>query len=100
MIRHIVLFTMKGDDDAERAVSSERLRAALEPLVGVVPGLRSLRVDADTSGIEGHWHTALVSEHDSWEALAEYQAHPAHVAVIEGVAAEVVTGRAAVDHEL
>lgn len=100
MIRHIVLFKVRGADAAERRTASERLRAALEPLVGQVPGLVSLRVDADATDIPGHWDAALVSEHESWEALEAYQSHPAHVAVVEGVAAEVVVDRAAVDHEV
>lgn len=100
MIRHIVLFKVRGADATERRAASERLRAALEALVGRVPGLLSLRVDADGTDIPGHWDAALVSEHESWDALATYQAHPEHVAVIDGVAAEVVLDRAAVDHEI
>lgn len=96
MIRHIVLFTLTGD--AQEATG--RLRAALEPFVGLVPGLRSLRVDADGSGIVGHWHAALVSEHDSWEALAGYQAHPEHVRVLGELISQLAIDKAVVDYEL
>lgn len=99
MIRHIVLFVL-DDDEAARRAGTERLRSALVPLVGVVPGLRSLRVDADGSGIEGHWHAALVSEHDSWDALAAYQAHPDHVRVLQEVVSTVARDKAVVDYEL
>ena len=99
MIRHIVLFALKGDD-AERAAAAEQLRAALEPLVGTVPGLRSLRVDADGSGISGHWDAALVSEHESWDALSAYQSHPDHQRVVTQIVPVVVADRAAVDYEL
>lgn len=99
MIRHIVLFALEGEE-VDRSAGTLALREALEPLVGVVPGLRSLRVDADGSGIGGHWHAALVSEHDSWEALAEYQAHPEHVRVLREVVATVARDKAVVDHEL
>ena len=100
MIRHIVLFKVRGADAEERLEASGRLRDALEPLVGKVPGLLSLHVDADGTDIPGHWDAALVSEHESWEALATYQGHPEHVAVLDGVGAEVVLDRAAVDHEI
>lgn len=100
MIRHIVLFTLRGDDDAARLAATERLRAELEPLVGAVPGLRALRVDADGSGIAAHWHAALVSEHDSWEALAGYQAHPDHVRVLQEVIPQLAVEKAVVDYEL
>ncbi len=100
MIRHIVLFTLKGDDDDARLAAVTRLREALEPLVGVVPGLLTLRLDADASGIEGHWHAALVSEHESWEALAGYQAHPEHQRVLREVIPEVALDKAVVDYAL
>lgn len=99
MIRHIVLFALHGEA-AARAAATERLRAELEPLVGLVPGLASLRVDADGSGIEAHWHAALVSEHESWEALAGYQAHPEHQRVLREVVSELAEQKAVVDYEL
>lgn len=100
MIRHIVLFTLQGDDDAARAAATERLRVALEPLVGAVPGLVSLRVDHDTSGITGHWHAALVSEHESWDALATYQAFPEHQRVLRELVPLVALDKAVVDYAL
>ncbi|NLF03713.1 MAG: Dabb family protein [Actinomycetales bacterium] len=100
MIRHIVLFTLQGDDDAARAAATERLRESLEPLVGVIPGLRSLRLDADGSGVAGHWHAALTSEHDSWEALAGYQSHPDHQRVLREVIPQVALDKAVVDYAL
>lgn len=99
MIRHIVLFALHGDE-AARTLATERLRAELEPLVGLVPGLESLRVDADGSGIEAHWHAALVSEHESWEALAGYQSHPEHQRVLREVVSELAEHKAVVDYEL
>jgi hypothetical protein len=73
----------------------QRLRA----LVGVIPGLQSMTVDADLGLVEGHWHVALVSEHDDNAALEGYQAHPAHLEA--GAFVRSVTGdRATVDYEL
>jgi hypothetical protein len=100
MIRHIVLFKMTGDDEAARAEGVAELAAALEPLAEVIPGVRSLRVVADGSGIDFHWHAALVSEHDSWDALAAYQAHPEHVRVLQNVIPRVSRDKAVVDYEL
>ncbi len=100
MIRHIVLFKMTGDDEAARAHGVAELARALEPLAEVIPGVRSLRVVADGSGIDFHWHATLVSEHDSWEALAAYQAHPEHVRVLQNVVPRVSSDKAVVDYEL
>lgn len=96
MIRHIVLFTLKGD----KVAATAHLKAELEGLLGQVEGLRSLRVDADGSGIDFHWDAALVSEHDSWEALAAYQAHPEHRRILEEVVPLHAEQKAVVDHEL
>ncbi|WP_173921914.1 Dabb family protein [Agromyces sp. Marseille-P2726] len=100
MIRHIVLFALAGDDEAARAAAVSELTASLVPLSDSIPGVRSLRVDADGSGIGFHWHAALVSEHDSWEALAAYQADPRHVHVLQTVVARLVTEKAVVDYEV
>ena len=100
MIRHIVLFTLTAEDEASRADQVAELANALEPLAEVIPGVRSLRVVADGSGIDFHWHAALVSEHDSWEALAAYQAHPDHVRVLQDVIPRVSRDKAVVDYEL
>lgn len=100
MIRHIVLFTLVGASEEDRAASCSELADALLPLAHVIEGVRSLRVDADGSGVEFHWHAALVSEHDSWEALASYQAHPQHVAVLQTVIPRVAREKAVVDYQL
>lgn len=99
MIRHIVLLALAGDDAARAAAVSE-LASSLEPLADVIPGVRSLRIDADGSGIGFHWHAALVSEHDTWEALAVYQSDPRHVRVLETVIPRLVDEKAVVDYEL
>jgi len=96
MIRHIVLFRVGTDDPAERERRVGVIAGALEPLVGVVPGVRSLTVDPDPDGAGTHWDAALVSMHDSWEALAQYQAHPEHVAAA-AIVNTVATDRAVVD---
>lgn len=100
MIRHIVLFTLTGDDESARAAEVGELVSALTPLADIIPGVRSLRVDADGSSVGSHWHAALVSEHDSWEALAAYQAHAEHVRVVREIIPQIAREKAIVDYEL
>lgn len=100
MIRHIVLFLLEGDNEAVRAAGVRELANSLHPLADVIDGVRSLRVDADGSAVDFHWHAALVSEHDSWEALAAYQAHPQHLQVLQSVIPRVAREKAVVDYEL
>lgn len=99
MIRHIVVFHVAGDTDAERAANVELLQSTLRPLATSIPGIRELRVEADTTGIASHGDAVLVSEHDSWDDLAAYQVHPDHQAAL-GVVNRIATGKAVADYEL
>jgi uncharacterized protein with GYD domain len=96
MIRHVVLWKLSAADADQRRREAEEIRQRLERLVGVVPGLRSLAVGADTGWTEGNWDVVLVSEHDDQAALNDYQVHPAHVEV-SGWIRTLVRERACVD---
>ncbi len=99
MIRHIVSWRLTAQDPEGKAAAVAAIAAALEPLVGVVPGLVSLSVRANAAYFDSNWDCVLVSEHESLAALEAYQGHPAHVAagaVPRGLAAD----RVAVDVEL
>lgn len=98
MIRHIVSWTLKADTAEARAAAVEGMRSRLEPLVGVIPGLRSLVVRADLGRVEANWDVVLVSEHDDALALESYQAHPAHVEAGAFVKS-VVADKSCVDYE-
>jgi len=97
VIRHIVTFTFKASDAEGRAAAGAQLRAALEPLGASIPGVRSLEVGIDDGSVAGHWDAALLSVHDSAEALAAYQVHPDHVAALAVVAA-LVESKSVVDY--
>ena len=75
MVKHIVIYTLKEGTDRKAAV--ELIRSVLEPLVGVVPGLKHLEV---RECYQGGMDYCLYSEFDSREALAVYAEHPAHLA--------------------
>ena len=78
MVKHIVLYTLKEGTDKEKAVAI--IKDALEPLVGVVPGLKHLEIRA---AYQGGMDYALYSEFESREALKNYASHPAHLAAKE-----------------
>ena len=52
------------------------IKDALEPLVGVIPGLTHMEIRA---AYQGGMDYALYSEFESREALAAYAEHPAHL---------------------
>ena len=99
MIRHIVTFQFKATDAAERAEAATKLRAALEPLGASVPGVQSLEIGIDDGSVDGHWDAALVSVHDSADALAAYQVHPDHVAAL-GIVGDLVAQKSVVDFKV
>ena len=78
MVKHIVLYTLKEGTDKEKAVAI--IKDALEPLVGVIPGLKHLEIRA---AYQGGMDYALYSEFESREALANYATHSAHLAAKE-----------------
>ena len=73
MVKHIVLYTLKENVDKEEAVAL--IASKLEPLVGVIPGLKHMEVRRAHQGLD----YALYSEFESREALAAYAEHPAHL---------------------
>lgn len=79
MVKHIVMWNL--NDCPEAAANGAAMKAKLEGLVGVVPGLLKAEVGLGFNGFD----VALVAELESREALEVYQNHPAHVKVKEFV---------------
>ena len=75
MVKHIVVYTLK--EGVNKAEAVEIIRSSLEPLVGVIPGLKTMQIRAT---YQGDMDYALYSEFESKEALAQYREHPAHLA--------------------
>ena len=100
MIKHLVFWKLNPELEREDALGRIAvIRERLEALVGVVPGLRHIEVGLDFSESDASFDVALYSELDSREALAGYQVHPDHVAVV-GLARECFAERAVVDYEV
>lgn len=78
MVKHIVLYTLKEGVNKDEAV--EIIKDALEPLVGVIPGLTHMEI---RQAYQGGMDCALYSHFESEEALKAYADHPAHLAAKE-----------------
>ncbi|MGJ3190151.1 Dabb family protein [Paenarthrobacter sp. FR1] len=77
LIRHIVLFRVI------EGTPTERLQEAvdrLEALVGVIPGLRSLKAGVDI-GIQGNFDFGLVAELEDRAALEAFSTEATHMDV-------------------
>jgi hypothetical protein len=81
MIKHIVMWNLRGDTPKERAGSIRRVQAAFDGLQGLIPGLTALEIGVDVSAIEYACDVVLYSEFESRDALDAYATHPEHLRV-------------------
>jgi len=81
MVKHVILWKLK-DDLADKAAVKVGIKAGLEGLKGLVPGLVDIRVVTEglaSSNADVMLDSTLVDE----AALKAYAVHPAHVAVAD-----------------
>lgn len=99
MIKHIVMWRFKESAHGnDRATNLRMTKEKLESLRGQIPGLLAIEVGLDFSATPNSADAVLYSEFTSREALAVYQTHPLHQAIVPFVA-EAATERRLVDFE-
>ncbi len=86
MIKHIVMWNVRGDTPAEKAQGIARLQRSFESLRGRIPGLLCLEIGVDSSRIDYACDVVLYSEFESQAALDAYGTHPEHLRVKNEVA--------------
>lgn len=100
MLKHIVSWTLKDHaEGADKATNIKLMVAKLESCRGIVPGMGVFEVSTAAEGLEFNADIALYSEFDSREALAAYQVHPTHKAILPFVGA-VRASRQCLDYEV
>jgi quinol monooxygenase YgiN len=97
MIRHIVMWNIRGDTPSEKAQGIERLQRSFESLRGRIPGLIHLEIGVDSSRIDYACDVVLYSEFESQAALDAYGSHPEHLRVKRELA-DLRTARHQVDY--
>ena len=97
IIKHIILWKLKADVTDKTSVAAD-IKAGLEGLVGVVPGLveATVRFEGLASSTAD---VMLDSTFDSEASLKAYKTHPAHVAVADGKVRPFVETRLCLDYE-
>jgi hypothetical protein len=98
MIKHIVMWNVRGDTPAAKAAGIARLRRSFESLRGRIPGLLHLEIGVDASRIDYACDVVLYSEFDSQAALDAYAGHPEHLRVKDELA-DLRIARHQVDYE-
>lgn len=99
MIKHIVMWNVRGEDAAERARNLALLKSEFESLRGRVPGLLHLEIGVDDSRVDYACDVVLYAEFESRLALAAYAEHSEHLRV-KGALGGLRTARHQVDYEV
>jgi quinol monooxygenase YgiN len=97
MLKHIVMWKVKGETPEERADACLRVKRSFESLQDKIPGLLALEVGIDISRVDYACDVVLYSEFDSQQALDAYATHPAHLAVREELG-DIRTSRQQADY--
>lgn len=100
MVKHIVMWRLKDSAHGNDKLTNARLiKQKLEALRGQIPGLLRIEVGTDWSATDQSSDLVLYSEFESRQALADYQAHPAHQAVMPFIL-EARSERRLVDYDI
>lgn len=98
MVKHIILWKLKIEDEEEKRRQMEKIKAGLEELEGRVPGLVYIQViteKLDTSNAD----LMLDSAFETPEALNGYSNHPEHVFVADTLIRPFIETRICMDFE-
>jgi len=83
VVRHIVMWNVRGDTPQEKNAAAQLIKASFEALAGRIPGMRSVEVGLDMSGVDYACDVVLCMDFDSRASLAAYASHPEHLRIKE-----------------
>ena len=99
MIRHIVMWDTVARDEAGQTAQIAEIRALLEALPAVVPGVAMLEVGVNELPGDNGADIVLISEFADWSTLKEYAIHPEHVKAADRIR-EITQSRKSVDYTI
>ncbi len=79
MIRHVVMWKLRGDSPVEREAARRLVKTSVEAMRGEIPGMLSIELGLDMSGVDYACDAVLVADFESQSALDGYATHPAHL---------------------
>ncbi len=98
MVKHIVLFQLNPDMDAEAKMEVMRaFKKGIEALPATIENIRKIEVGLNINSDEAY-DIALYSEFDTLEDVKAYAVHPAHLAVA-ALLKDCKKSRSCVDYE-
>ena len=101
MVKHIILWTLNPElSDEQKEEVKKGIKAGLESLKGVVPGLIDVKVNVDGRVASSNCDVMLASPLESEEALKAYAVHPAHVEIANTKVRPYTVQRTCLDFEV
>ncbi|MCD8386054.1 MAG: Dabb family protein [Bacteroidales bacterium] len=97
MVKHIVMFKLKGTPEERNRVANA-FKDALMELPGQIPCLESMEVGINQNPAED-WDVVLTATVPTMADVEIYAKHPAHVAAA-GLLKDAKEARACVDYEI
>ncbi|MEX3947364.1 Dabb family protein [Paraburkholderia sp. EG287A] len=97
MIKHIVMWNVRGETHEEKKATANFVKRAFESLSGKIPGLTKLEVGLDVSAVDYACDVVLYTEFDCQASLEAYASHPEHLRVKQ-VLGDVRVARYQVDY--
>ena len=98
MIRHIVMWKLKGEDAAAKSASFTAVAEALGALPPLIPEIHSFSIGQDLGETDGNRDAVLIVDYKTTADLATYQTHPDHVKAA-AIVREHASERTTVDFE-
>ena len=100
MVKHIILWTLKEMDEAQKETVKADIKEGLEGLKGKIPGLVDIKVITDGRLATSTADLMLDSTFETEEALKGYSKHPEHVAVADSKVRPFTASRACLDFQM
>lgn len=101
MVKHIILWTLNPElSDEQKEEVKKGIKADLESLNGVVPGLIDVKVNVDGRLASSNCDVMLDCTLESEEALKAYAVHPAHVKIANTKVRPYTVQRTCLDFEV
>lgn len=101
MVKHIILWTLNPElSDEQKEEVKKGIKAGLESLKGVVPGLIDVKVNVDGRLASSNCDVMLDCTLESEEALKAYAVHPAHVEIADTKVRPYTVQRTCLDFEV
>lgn len=78
MLRRVVVWRLKAQDEQQKALDAGTIKRALESMRGKIPGLLNLQVGVNETAGADAGDVVMIVDFEDEQALAVYETHPVH----------------------